>query len=217
VSLFASLAGLQITRARVTIPWTGIVHADVTISTDLETASQLTGPQSLVIGNLTLAMATYRVIDEVGRIGARLVGGAGGWLKTLPATSYGATTPAVVIGDAAALVGELVGSMPTTALGSYVRSNDVAISVVQDIMGDAWYVDGTGTLQQGARTPTTISSNFQAEKIMGAPGRYMIATESVADWMPGASFANDVVSGTVGRAMIALDQTKVRVEVLVTP
>lgn len=223
--LFADLGGVPVVRARLVVPYTGIWHADVTL--DRVIPAPLAGPQILTIGGSTWACAVVRTVDYAGILEARLVGGLGGWRRPVPALAL--PPPLVspvgvpltsVLGLAASLAGELpvstVGFLGSPVLGpAYAFQAGPMSAVLQDLLGDAWWMDPTGKVQTAPRLPIPIVSAWTAMQVDGAAGRYEIATESPGDWQPGRVFVGPVVSGTVSRVAYALTGDTLRVEVMV--
>jgi hypothetical protein len=223
--LFASLGGVPVIRARLVVPYSGIWHADVTL--DRVLPAPLVGPQILSIGGSTWNCSVVRTIDFAGIREARLVGGLGGWRRPIPAaviptplTSPAGVPLSAVLAVAASLAGELpvstVGFLGSPVLGpAYAFQAGPMSLVLQDVLGDAWWMDPTGKIQTAPRLPTPILSPWTAMAVDGAGGRYEIATESPGDWQPGATFVGPVASGTVSRVAYALTGDSLRVEVMV--
>ena len=216
---FATLSGTPIYEAHITWPYAGLWHADVLLTEAIDA----TGPQVLLFDGEPWACAIVRAIDFAGARGVRLVGGAGGWRTTIPAKQYGqgVVTTQHVLTDAALAAGEIppvLGPLVPLTVGSgYCRPNDCASYVLQEFLGDAWWLDSTGTVQTIARPPTPIASAFSALAVKGAQGRYEIGTDSPNDWIPGATFLGPTVSGTINRTMHTLTRGTLRTEVLIGP
>lgn len=215
---FAQLNGTPLTKLHLVIPALGIWHADVTASSPAD----MTGPQTLVLSGSTWTCATVRAIKFAGSRSARLVGGAAGWRKVVPALQYQSPVgvPTVtVMGDAAALVGELPpvldASVPATVGTGFVRQSGPASLVLQQIVDDDWWMDSTGVVQTMPRPATVITTEFSAEEVRGAAGWYKIATEDVGSWLPGAAFSGVTVSGSISRVEHRVDRLGLWTEVLV--
>ena len=229
--LFASLSGVPVVAARLTVPYSGIWHADVTL--DRALPAPLVGPQALLLAGSTWACAVVRVGDYAGVRKARLVGGQGGWRRPAPVPPPPFTSPigvpiALVLSTAAAAAGELppnlagyvgsplLGAPPVG--GSYVYQAGPMSLVLQDLLGDTWYLDPTGTVQViPVRPPVPIASPWTCVDFDGAAGTYEIATDVIGDWMPGAAFLGPTVQGTVSRVTHELDQGKLRSHVMGPP
>ena len=96
--------GLPCVRARVQIPAWGAWWADV----DPVGAQVLSGGVTLVVGGVTLKGTVISGGASEGRSGYRIVGGAGGWGRTVPARGYAddaGVTLATVVRDVASVVG----------------------------------------------------------------------------------------------------------------
>ena len=220
--LFADLSGIPIVRAKLDIPLTGIWMADVKL--DRAVGPALTGPQVLTLAGSQWVCSPLRAIDFTGTREGRLVGGQGGWRTSVPALEYASPSgvpTALVLSDVAGTVREippvLSPTVPAT-LGQYwCRQAALASLVLWQILGSGWYMDPTGAVQTAPRFPTLIPSPFYATAVDGCVGRYEIATEFPADWVPGATFLGPTVSGTVSRVMHILEAGSLRTEVLSSP
>lgn len=203
-----------IVRARVTLPFSGIFHVDLRATDVIE----VVGPQTFTLDTLSLTCASTRSLNEVGSTGVRLVGGRAGWRTEAASKQYRNALVSTIVTDTANTVGEAAPIVANDGpIGSYFRTDDLASAVLDDLFGDGWWLDPTGVVQTAARDSSPITSGFQCMAVYGAAGRYVMGVDVIADWMPGRSFANDVVSGTIGRVTHYLEETSVRTEVLVTP
>lgn len=224
--LFADLSGVPVVRARVTVPWSGNWHADVTL--DRVLPAPLVGPQVLTLAGSTWVCAVVRTGDYAGTRMARLVGGAAGWRRPVPSAALPpplispiGVPLAVVLGLAAGLALEpppsLVGYIGSPLLGpSYVFQAGPMALVLQDVLGDSWYMDpASGVVQTAPRLPTPIVSTWAATAADDAAGRIVVATDSPGDWTPGATFLGPVVSGTISRVTHLLESGSLRSEVMV--
>lgn len=218
MSAFASLNGQPITALHLVVPTLGIWHADVTVVGSTDT----TGPQTIQLAGSTWTGAVVRSFSLAGELKARLVGGTGGWRQNVPAQQYSSTVgvpTATVLSDAASLVGELppvVAPTVVPTLGTgFVRQAGPASLVLQQVVGDAWWLDASGTVQTMGRPQATITSQFVCEEARGGAGWYRIATESPSDWLPGATFTGPTVSGTISRVEHRISGVKFWSEVLV--
>jgi hypothetical protein len=105
----ATFNGHRVTAARVFLPAWGCWHAEI----DVDGEFTITGACTLVIADLTLKGTVISGGPAKGRSFYRIVGGAGGWGKSLKPTSYSddaGVKIAKIIGEAASAVGETVGT-----------------------------------------------------------------------------------------------------------
>lgn len=213
---FASLSGIPIMSGRMVIPFVGAWHASLVLT--LPTPSP--GPQPLLIGTATWLCAPVRDVAFAGQRGVLVVGGSGGWRRSVSPKQYGqGTVPvAAILADAAAACGEMQPVGATGTVSAYCRKGSPATAgtVLQELLGDAWYIDATGVVQAKPRPPKPIVSQFQAMSVDGATGIYEIATDSLGDWIPGATFSGPTVSGTVSRVMHTFAPDMIRTEVMVS-
>jgi len=218
VSVFASLSpGLgssnpaTIVWARIMLPMSGIFTVDLSATDVIEP----TGPQTFVLDTLALTCTPFRVTPEVGRTGVRLVGGQGGWRNASTVQQYTNALASVIAADTATTVGEPAPVVATDSeLPSCFRSTDPASQMLDDLFGPAWWMQPSGVVTTVPQSSAPITSGFQCLKVDGAVGRYTMGVDVVADWTPGRSFANSVVSGTIVRVCHFLNEGDVRTEVL---
>lgn len=190
--------------------------ADATLAEDAEVPVLC----SLTIANLTLAGAVMRQAPFAGQRTARLVGGFGGWRRPVGARSY--QNPAgiplsMILRDAAMEVGERVAIANDALVGTdFVRESAAASRVLRQIVGRSWWVDAAGVTRLGPRPSSTVASEYSAVAFSGALGRFLVATEDLAAWLPGAAFASKLVpTSTVSSMSVAMDRDgKLRLEVL---
>lgn len=217
---FAALNGRRIISGAITFPYYGAWVADVVLSV----ADTIPTLSTLTLEDLTLAGAVYRQFSFAGSRSARLVGGFGGWRKQVPAQAYqnaAGLKASLLLGDAAALVGERVNVVSDQTVGTlFVREAAPAQRLLRQIAGSIWWIDASGTTQVGPRTGSPIMSSFTAIQWSGAKGRFEIATEKLSDWMPGQTFSSPTVTATqtIGATSIAIDNDgTLRLTVLSTP
>ena len=216
---FASLNGFRIARASVLVPYYGIWTADV----QLDSAQALAGAVSLVLGNLTLQGSVYRADSFAGVTYARLVGGAGGWMKEVPSATYDnpvGVRLATVLYDVATLVGEKVNIVADSLIGlAYVREKAPAQRVLRQLAGAVWFIDPKGVTQISSRVATKITSQFTVIERDAGRGLLDIATEDYASWMPANTFSSPLVPATQTISATRFDMDnggELRLKVLVT-
>lgn len=206
------------TKLRVSIPYYGAPAADVVLADSTAVPSQ----SQLVIGDLTMQVAAHRMASFAGSRSARVVGGYGGWAKTLKARDYystGNVLLSMVLRDAATEVGERVAIDVDRNLGQkFVRFQAPAGRLLRQLGGELWYIDVAGVTQVGPRKNTAlIASDFDLIQWSGKTGQFTIATEKISDWMPGRTFMGRTVSGTYQVQHTSIEQDndgKLRVVVL---
>lgn len=194
---YLDLNGARLVSCRVTIgaagPWIAdVMTADDSAIVGTSTAAGAVGV-TLRIGDLVLVGAVMRDQAFAGTRGLLLVGGAGGWGKTVPPQAYHnpAGIPlALPLGDVAAVAGETIDPAELAAgalLGpDFVREGAPASRVLEQLVGPAWWVAADGVTHVQPRPQSTIESPFLVEHYDGATGRLLASTEAIADWTPGA-------------------------------
>lgn len=214
---FASLSGIDVLFGRVTVPYSGPWHADMVLCTPID----VPGPQTLLLGTAAWVCAYVRDVSFAGRRGVRVVGGTGGWRKTIPAKQYGqgVIPTAAVLADAAAACGELTPvlspTLPPSVGNGWCRAQGPAGATLQAVVGDAWWTDpATGIVQTGPRLGAPIVSPYALLDLDGASGIATVATDFPLDWIPGGTFLAPTASGTVSRVMHTLDSYSLRTEVM---
>jgi hypothetical protein len=185
----STLAGHRVTDARVTLPKWGAWYADVTIDGDVT----LTGAATLVMADLTLKGAVLAGGATLGRSMYRLVGGFGGWSRTLPAKAYdndAGVKLATVLSDAAIEAGEQLDltTLDRTARigGSYVRAEGPASRSLELLIPGGWYVGEDGITRAGSRATAALA--VDAPRVSPADlarGKIVLAPESIATILPG--------------------------------
>lgn len=221
MSAFASFNGERVISGVITIPMYGTWVADIVLA-----LSDAMAPQgALVVANLSLQGTVYRAADFSGSRSARIVGGYGGWKNPVTARAYqnaGGVPLAMVLGDAASEVGEKINVVGGGTVGTdFVREAAPAERVLRQLAGPLWFVDPSGVTQVGAqRSTNAITSNFEITERSGAKGRFSIATEDLASWMPGRTLMSPTVTTTQALSMVTIvlgNNGTVRVEALVAP
>lgn len=216
---WATLAGIPCAKAELTVPFSGIWHADVSIDRDLGVPPP--GPVPLQIGTSIWTCTAIRSVDFAGIRRLRMVGGTGGWGSTVSYEYYSSPSgvpTSVVLADVAALAKEIPPvvdpTLSPTVGTAFARQEGLASLVLQQVCGAQWWMDPTGTVQTSIRLPTAIVSFFTVQSVDGAMGRYIVQTESPQDWAPGASFLSPLVQGTIARTVWMIDEAGIRLEVL---
>lgn len=214
MAIFAELNGTRIRTATVTIPYHGIWHADVV----LDQAAELSGQLTLVLGDLALKGSVYRQGGFTGANYIRVVGGAGGWMKQLPAKEYRSTFGvkfSVVAADAAKSVGETVSIASDFAVGNFYERQAACASRVLDTFAPLWWMRSDGVTVVGDRTSPTVTSRFDVmlDGTNLAVGKVTVATDNPRDWQPGVKFSSPVLTERTASAVVhRLDNSKLRTE-----
>ena len=188
----ATLNGNKVTDAQLWIPAWGASYHDVSIDGEIT----LTGAVALTVADLTIKCTVLSggpAAAGQGRSFYRLVAGAGGWGKTIPAKSYsddaGVKLTTVLI-DAAQLVGEtfFAGTIdPTVRLGpNFTRPADQACRLLEQLSPSNWYVGEDGLTRLGQRQPSALSATATATSQLDmARGTVTLATDTIGDVLPG--------------------------------
>ena len=154
-----TLAGLRCVSARFVLPYTGVWFADLDVDPELVAAVPPAGPVPIVIES-TPPVTLLGMIDPLGSgsFGAtarvRVIGGRGGWQKSVPAQHFPSPgTTQAVYAATAALVGEAcVVAVPSPVPENYVRLAGPASNILRDEA--SWWVDPTtGTTFVAPRPP----------------------------------------------------------------
>lgn len=204
----ATLAGHRATHARVQIPGRGIWYVEASLDGEHTIAA---GTQvEAKLADLTLAGTVLSGGPRKGRSTFRVIGGRGGWHRTVPRKSYAndaGTKAAKVIGDAATEVGEVFSDTSTSSAGpGFTRPEDRASVVLEQLAPNGWYVDETGRTRLGRRASAKLPAKATLlEPVDMARGVAKIASDSIATILPGvlvgeleASDVEHVLSPEVG-------------------
>lgn len=195
ISAYANLSGARITKASITIPYYGIWTAVVTMAQPFTAPT----PCTLSVADMTLTGFVYRSDQFAGLQIAQLIGGFGGWGKTLSAKKYGSpggVKVSLVLGDAALECGEQVALSQDATIGTfYGRDAGPASNVLRDLAGALWWIDPKGVTQCGtARSALPITSKFMLTDFDPGVGLITAATENPSDWMPGRTVSTSVLT-----------------------
>ena len=184
----STLAGRTVTSARVTLPAWGIWFADASIDGE----HTLTGRVEFKLADLTLSGTILSGGPEKGRSFYRIIGGAGGWGRTIRRESYeddAGVKKLTVLRDAAAAVGETLDTSSLSAsdrLGPrYTRPDGTASALLERHVSKAWYVGEDGTTRLGARPASTLPAKATRVNLDTARQVLTVASESIATILPG--------------------------------
>lgn len=153
----SKVAGKTILSAEVALPRIGVWYADIVVD-----ATELTGKVSIDLEGVTFVGTVLRSGEHGGRVGARIVGGAGGLSRDLPAKNYAGTPTllSAILGDILRETGETVSPTAEAAtLGeTFQKWHRLAgpakhsIQRLVDTAGADWRVLRDGTVWVGAAT-----------------------------------------------------------------
>jgi hypothetical protein len=183
----ATIAGVRATSVRAWFSAWGNWHADFT----LDGEHTLTGRVEAKLRDLTLSGTVLSGGPAKGRSFYRIIGGAGGWGRTLPSKNYaddGGVKLSKIIGDAASEVGETVAGIGSTdRVGpGFTRDEGPASRVLEQYCSQAWYVDELGVTRIGKRTGTTLGVGVpRTSQVDLARKTVTLAPTSLAGLMPG--------------------------------
>lgn len=188
MGLIASLAGARVTHARIHIPAWGCWFASV----DVDGALDVTGAVDLKVADLTLrgCVVSGGPEKEKGRSHYRIVGGAGGWGRTIKAKSYAndaGVKLSTILGDAAKTVGETIQIGTDRRVGpAFTRPEGPASRVLEALSPSAWYVDEAGVTRLGRRAASTLPASVpRVSPLDKARASITLGSDSIAGILPG--------------------------------
>lgn len=188
MGMIATLSGHRVTSAQVHIPAWGCWYAEATIDGEVE----LSGKVELVLADLKLSGCILSGSVSNGRAAYRIVGGSGGWGKTIARRSYAndaGVRLATVLVDAAADAGETF-DVSTVAQAdrvgpAYARPEEPAVRLLERLAPGAWYIGEDGVTRLGRRPLTPLSVPATRTQIDRARAKVVLATSSIASIVPG--------------------------------
>lgn len=209
----------RVTKGTITVPMYGPWSADLSV----ESVDALATSVTIAFQDLSLVGTVIRQATFAGERKVRIVGGAGGWRKTLKPRGYSlpfGVRSSSVIGDAASECGESVVVGSDVSLGAfYTRDEGKASRVLRIIAGGVWYIDNAGVTQVKDRETSAIATPFTVTKWDGGRGIFEIASENYADWTPGKTFTTNTVPDAQTISSVSFDVTNdgnVRLTVMTT-
>jgi hypothetical protein len=189
----ATLNKNRVTSARVDIPAWGCWYAEASV----DKAVALSGQVTLKIADLTLSGTVLAGGEDpaTARSHYRIVGGKGGWGRTLQAKSYANDAGQKilnVISDAARECGETLDAS-TIATSErcgpqFARPAGPASQVLEQLKPAGWYVGEDGVTRIGSRAASTPSVKATITRRDKARGVVELATETLASLLPGCTF-----------------------------
>lgn len=182
-----SLNGVAATRMRVQIADWGRWWCDV----DLAEPAVLAGAAAVVLADIAGSGTIVSGGAVDGKAAYRVVGGKGGWGKRIKAKGYvndAGVKVSGVVQDAAREVGETVDGLPATKLAAhYTRDEAPASKVLQNIFPQGWRVDLDGVTRFGKLPIANYTGDGTRTKIVPDGRIIEIATESIAQLLPGVT------------------------------
>ena len=213
---FPQLNGTRVSKAIVTIPYSGIWSLDVSLDQQVTVTG---GSAAFAIGALAMTGTIFRAGDFIGTGVFRIVGGAGGWQQYLPAQQFRGSgksglTISAVLNATAKAVGETVKIDTDASIGTtYIRVVGPAARTLNSLVGPQWWMGFDGVTHVGNRDTPIITSEFDVlpQGTNLGIGRIVIATESPEDWVPGALFSSPTLSQRSVRSVAHyVDPNKIR-------
>ncbi len=183
----STLNGHRVTGGRVTIPKWGCWFAEVS----LDGEHALTGSVTLVLADLTFVGTVLSGGAALGRSFYRIVAGAGGWGRIIPAWSWSddaGVKLSTAIGDAARLAGETLAAIPPALRTgpAWTREEGPASLTMNTLTPAGWYVDEAGITHVGERAAGTLPAKVtRIAPVDFARGKVVLASESIAAILPG--------------------------------
>lgn len=181
-----TLNGHAATAALLTIPGVGLWYAGV----DLAEAIELSGAVTITV--LDTSWRGFVVAGGVvdGRARYRVVAGAGGWGRTLPARAYAndaGLRTSKLTADAAAEAGEPAPTnAPTETRGPHFNRDAAPASFVLNLLAPhAWYAGADGIVTFGARPAVAASALPVTERNPAARSVTLALADSAVGIVPG--------------------------------
>lgn len=190
--VFCDVSGVPVRTLTLTMPARGCWLADARLD---RPAAALKGPVTLALAGLSLSGTIYRAGDLTGAGSVRIVGGAGGWGRSIVSKFY--QSPAgvrlsYVLSDAASACGERVvlSSGVDRSIGFWFARRQGPASTVLGQLSLDWWVRDDGATQVGPRAEQQVASPFDVllDGTNLAAGRVVVATDRPEDWRPGSKF-----------------------------
>jgi hypothetical protein len=163
----ALLSGERVVSCEINRPLEGAWHAIV----EVDAAKVPTGRVTLTVeGGLSLSGTVVRGADVNGRITVRVVGGAGGLSKVIPAKFYQGTTVRTVVRDTLSASGEALAAssdaaVVTRSIASWARPSGLCSAVLSELLrtgGAVWRTLADGTVWVGVPTYPTRTFVYEA-------------------------------------------------------
>lgn len=184
----ATLSDNRCVSARANIPAWGCWYADAVLDDEVT----LSGAVTLELADLALRGTIVSGGPYKGRSTYRVVGGTGGWGKTIERRGYAndaGVRLANVLTDAAQAAGETLDAttVAESTIGpAWVREEGPASRALELLAKEAWYVGEDGITRLGRRAAVEFAAD--AERIAQdlARGTIKLAADAIATILPGA-------------------------------
>jgi len=213
VTLFVEVNGIRATSARITIPPEGVWTADLSLDVDKAPSSAVT----ITLADLVLKGT---VIASEGLAGARtlrVLGGAAGWRKIIPAKFYRHAVGvrlSTVLGDAARETGETISIATDVVIGdAFVRMAGPASRLFRHFV-ETWYMSTNGISIIAARPAGVVSGRVEVLSFDGASGRAVLATDTPAQLVPGRTLTTPTLAKKTLREVVHTVASELRSEVV---
>jgi hypothetical protein len=195
---YAELNGVRVVSGSLTVPYYGAWSADLALATQDPIASAPMGCR-VTVGPLVAVGTVYRSAPFAASRSVRLVGGAGGWRKSIPKRAYfasGGLSLGLVLGDAAKESGETLAIDDDGPIGDHMtRPTGPGARLLRELVSLWWIDPATGTTRVSTSRPSApITSDFQVISWDAGRGEFQIATEALQDWLPGNTFTSTNVA-----------------------
>lgn len=184
----ASLGGAAVTKLRVMAPRWGLWWLDINLAGEVN----LSGVVTTTLADISLTGAVWAGGAADGRSAYRIVGGRGGWGKSLPKRAYlddSGIKTSTIMGDAAKEAGEQIEGLPSTRQGPHWARFDQApaSAIMHQLAPKAWRVGFDGVTRLGAYPASTFTGD--AARVRREPGSQVIelVTDKLAQLVPGVS------------------------------
>lgn len=218
MSLYAELGGGSVIEARLVVPKLGAWFADVTLATEVT----LSGSLVLTIANLAWTCSVWAGGPYQGRTHVRVIGGMGGWQKSLKVQAYAnpnGVMLSTLLKDAASAVGESVSlTDPDVAVGRFYVRELASAERILNRLATQWHIGPDGSTVVGPWPDSSaFASAFDVVDYDPKQRHSTIATEDLAGVTPGRTITKPQLGGavlTVSSVVHTLTAKGVRTEVL---
>jgi hypothetical protein len=214
--LYASLDGVQVIDGRIVVPRIGAWYAELTLASE----HAIGGISTLTVADIAWKCAPWRIASYQGRTRVRVVGGAAGWQKQIPARSYQSNPKlSTILTDAAGACGEIGVAVASDFIVGPFAIRDVGPA--QRMLAryaPEWHIMPDGRTYVGPwQDITKVTDRIDLTGYDGAEGRAEIATEALASILPGRTVASPLIGFdlVVGAVTHALQGTSVRTQIMI--